>query len=193
MNRGDNAVVQRISTITRYFRAVSRFKRDLYVLVHPSIGRPWCESEGPTLQYRNSAGSDSRSIFISNSIVQFTTGYHKEYRYSGQPKIIHRFASKKVSKLVVYYLWLGELFMQIMQGIRNQQREFSPFLQEPNPQVGKNKDKEDKAQAELKHEETGKQNYILEQLDVVVDKMNKVKSARDDDEVFLFDIRYGRA
>lgn len=189
---GDDSVAWRIPTITRHFRAVTRFKRNLYALVHPSIGGPWRGSEGPTIQYRNSADSDGRGMFISHGMVQFTTGYHKGYGHSGKPKIIHRFASKEVSELIVYYLWLAEPFVQLMQGIRDQQREFSPFLWEPDPNAGEDEDEEDEAWAELEREEPGEEGGTLEQFEVVVNEVDNGGRDGEDDEAFPSHIRHGR-
>ncbi|KAK5263115.1 hypothetical protein LTR96_011463, partial [Exophiala xenobiotica] len=145
----DDAVTWQTRSITRYFRAVKRFKRDLYALVHMSNGGPWRGSEGLTVQHRNSATVEGRGIFISDGMVQFTTGYHKGYGHSGKPKIIHRFVPREVGELVVYFLWLVQPFVDIMQGFRDQQREFGPFLWEPDPTTGEHDEEEDEAFAEL--------------------------------------------
>ncbi|KAK5011345.1 hypothetical protein LTR28_003772, partial [Elasticomyces elasticus] len=148
-----DAVAWQTPTINRYFRAVKKFKRDLYVLVHMSNGGPWRGSEGLTVQHRNSTTMEGRGVFISDGMVQFTTGYHKGYGHSGKPKIIHRFVPREVGELVVYFLWLVQPFVEIMQGFRDQQREFGPFLWEPDPTTGEDDEEEGETFADLADED----------------------------------------
>ncbi|KAK5020800.1 hypothetical protein LTS07_011424 [Exophiala sideris] len=160
----DDAVAWQTRHITRYFRAVKRFKRDLYALVHMSNGGPWRGSEGLTVQHRNSARVEGRGIFISDGMVQFTTGYHKGYDTvaSPRPSIV-------------------QPFVEIMQGFRNQQREFGPFLWEPDPTTGEHdEEEEDEAFAELVEGADEISEPTLAQFEV--DAVGDDEGARDSDD-----------
>lgn len=91
-------------------------------------GGPWRGSEGLTITHRNSITGDGCGLFISNGMIQFTTGYDKGYGHSAKPKIIHRFVPREFRELLVYLVWLAQPFFKIMQGIRDQRMEFGPFL-----------------------------------------------------------------
>ena len=58
------------------------------------------------LRWKNTGQGGTRNIFIDNGLVVFVTGYHKGYRSSGNIKIIHRYLSREMSELLVYYLWI---------------------------------------------------------------------------------------
>ena len=56
-------------------------------------------------------------MFIEDRMVVFVTRYHKGYEVNGDVKIIHRYLPREVGELVVWYLWLGLLFVQQMQAM----------------------------------------------------------------------------
>ena len=59
------------------------------MLVQMSGGGVARDSELITVQHRNSSTSERRGIYITDDMVHFVTGYHKGYRNSAKPKIIH--------------------------------------------------------------------------------------------------------
>jgi hypothetical protein len=67
-------------------------------------------------------------------MVELVTGYHKGYSKSGQAKIVHRYLPEEVGKLVIYYLWLVEPFVQILRWAVRDEFEFSKHLWEPEPE-----------------------------------------------------------
>ena len=88
-----------------YLRSVSRFKEELFVLVHLTAGALARGTEVLSIQYKN--GRDSRAqrgVFIDRGMVEFVTSYHKGYSASQKVKIIHRYVPKEVGELIVYYL-----------------------------------------------------------------------------------------
>jgi hypothetical protein len=114
---------------------VKSFKEELFVLVHLTGGAPARGTEIISIQHEN--GKDSRAqrgIFIDKGFIQFVTSYHKGYSASQQVKIIHRYIPKEVGKLVVYYLWLIEPFVQMLQIMVKKQSGFSSFIWEPEPE-----------------------------------------------------------
>jgi hypothetical protein len=57
------------------------------------------------------------------------TAYHKGYSTIGSTKIIHRYLSNELGKLVIYYLWLVLPFWQYIERLTTQTRAAnSPFL-----------------------------------------------------------------
>ena len=118
-----------------WFREVKRFKEELFVLVHLTGGAPARGTEIISIQHENGESSRAqRGIFIDQGFVQFVTSYHKGYSASQQVKIIHRYVPKEIGKLVVYYLWLVEPFVQMLQIMVRKQVETSPFIWEPEPE-----------------------------------------------------------
>jgi hypothetical protein len=63
----------------------------------------------------------------------FITSYHKGFSASQSQKCVHRFVPQEVGELVVYYLWLIEPFVRILQSSRGQMTS-SPWLWEPAPE-----------------------------------------------------------
>ena len=91
--------------IEDWFRAVRRFKEELFVLVHLTGGAPARGTEIISIQHENGASSRTqRGIFVDRGTVQFVTSYHKGYSASQQVKIIHRFVPREVGELVIYFL-----------------------------------------------------------------------------------------
>ena len=115
-----------------YFRQVRRFKEELFVLVHMTAGAPARGTEIISIQHENGELSRAqRGIFIDRGMVQFVTSYHKGYSASQKVKIIHRYVPQEVGELVVYYIWLVEPFVRILQSMVRGQEDFSAFLWEP--------------------------------------------------------------
>ena len=52
---------------------------------------------------------------MERGLVSFVTSYHKGYSASGRVKIVHRYVPREVSRIVVYYLWLVQPFVEILQ------------------------------------------------------------------------------
>jgi len=136
-----------------WFRKVIRFKEELFVLVHLTGGAPARGTEIISIQHENGKSSRTqRGIFIDKGFIQFVTSYHKGYSASQQVKIIHRFVPKEVGKLVVYYLWLVEAFVQMLQIMVKKQLDFSSFIWEPEPEE-EWVDEEDEGEEEEEQEE----------------------------------------
>lgn len=99
------------------------------MLVHLTGGAPARGTEIISIQHENGESSRAqRGIFIDRGFVHFVTSYHKGYSASQQVKIIHRYIPEEVGKLVVYYLWLVEPFVQMLQIMVKKQVETSPFI-----------------------------------------------------------------
>lgn len=79
-------------------------RQSLAALVHMTGGAPPRGSELVSIKFKNSANSDSRGIFIEDSVVCFVTRYHKNIGQTGTGKVIHRYVPREVGELVVFYL-----------------------------------------------------------------------------------------
>ena len=118
--------------VTRYLRAIKKFKERLIVLVHMSAGAPARSTELTSIQCENGKYARSqRGIFVDNGLVAFVTAYHKGFSASQSMKIIHRFVPREVGEIVIYYVWLIRPFERILQGLAQHQQWFSPWLWEP--------------------------------------------------------------
>nr|POE87058.1 atp-dependent dna helicase tlh1 [Quercus suber] len=137
IQRQDNTSVEwKTDAINRYLRAIKKFKERLIVLVHMSAGAPARSTELTSIQCENGKYARSqRGLFIDNGLVAFVTAYHKGFSASQSMKIIHRFVPREVGEVVVYYMWLIRPFEQILQRALQDQRLFSSWFWEPEPEA----------------------------------------------------------
>lgn len=121
--------------VEQYFREVTIFKEELIVLCHMAGGAPARGTEIVSIRTENGESARAqRGIFIDNGMVELVTGYHKGYSKSGQAKIIHRYLPEEVGKLVVYYLWLVEPFVQMLRWAVRKEFDFCKYFWEPEPE-----------------------------------------------------------
>lgn len=124
-----------LTQVENYFRSVTLFKEELIVLCHMASGAPARGTEITSVRAANGeSGGGQRGVFIDNGMVELVTGYHKGYSKSGEAKIIHRYLPDEAGKLVVYYLWLVEPFVQTIRWAARRDCEFSRYLWEPEPE-----------------------------------------------------------
>ena len=120
--------------IESYLQQVKRWKEELLVLVHMSAGAPARATELVSIQQVNGENARChRGVMIDQGMVTFITSYHKGFSASQSQKCVHRFVPQEVGELVVYYLWLIEPFVRILQSSRGQMTS-SPWLWEPAPE-----------------------------------------------------------
>ncbi|KAK3617752.1 hypothetical protein LTR22_026629 [Elasticomyces elasticus] len=121
--------------VEEYIRSVRRFKEELIVLVHMSAGAPARSTELTSITVTNPmVGRGRRGIYVERGLVVFVPEYGKMSSHSGKAKVIHRYVPREVSELVVYYLWIVEPFVRLLQTGTRVQLEFSRFLWEPKPE-----------------------------------------------------------
>ncbi|THV88584.1 hypothetical protein D6D26_09901 [Aureobasidium pullulans] len=90
--------------ISQYFKAVEKFKEQLFVLVHLTAGAPARGTESVTVAYENGVDDRGyRGVFVDNGLVSFVTSYNKT-----GVKVIYRYVPREVSELVVYYLCIED-------------------------------------------------------------------------------------
>ncbi|GAB7336613.1 hypothetical protein MBLNU13_g10310t1 [Cladosporium sp. NU13] len=120
--------------VESYLRQVKRWKEEMLVLVHMSAGAPARATELVSVQQVNGENARChRGIMIDQGMVAFITSYHKGFSASQSQKCVHRFVPQEVGELVVYYLWLIEPFVRILQSSRGQMTS-SPWFWEPAPE-----------------------------------------------------------
>lgn len=147
-NNNDTAIPWNEDGITKYFKAVEKFKEQLYVLVHLTAGAPARGTESVTVAYENGVDARGyRGVFVDNGLVSFVTSYSKT-----GVKVIHRYVPKEVSELVVYYLWLVQPFVRALQKMVFDQKEYRAFIWEPKPEE-QWRDQEDEDWDEIEAEE----------------------------------------
>jgi superfamily II DNA helicase RecQ len=120
--------------VESYLRQVRRWKEEILVLIHMSAGAPARATELVSVQQVNGENARcQRGVMIDQGMVVFITSYHKGFSASQSQKCVHRFVPQEVGELVVYYLWLIEPFVRILQSSRGQMTS-SPWLWEPAPE-----------------------------------------------------------
>jgi hypothetical protein len=142
-SKGDGSLRWRPRAVQKLFAVATGWKRDLLVAVHMSGGGVARGSEIITIRHRNDRTSNGRGIFLSDGMVDLVTMYHKGEGHTSRPKIIHRFPPEEVGELLVYYLWLVQPFLEIMQMYCHNQKTFGPWLWEPKPHEGAGDDEDD--------------------------------------------------
>ncbi|THX80985.1 hypothetical protein D6D08_04990 [Aureobasidium pullulans] len=64
--------------ISQYFKAVEKFKEQMFVLVHLTAGAPARGTESVTVAYENGVDDRGyRGVFVDNGLVSFVTSYNK--------------------------------------------------------------------------------------------------------------------
>ena len=96
--------------LTRFFKNIGLFKKELLVLFYLLGGGPPRSPELGSIRYKNSENSGLRNLFLENHLFIYITKYHKGYNQSAKPKLIHRYLPKEVSWFLVYYFYLVQPF-----------------------------------------------------------------------------------
>jgi hypothetical protein len=79
---------------------------------------------------------------IDQGMVTFITWYYRGFSASQSRKCVHRFMPQEVGELIVYYLWLIEPFVRILQSSHGRLT-FSSWLWEPAPEEEWGEDEEE--------------------------------------------------
>lgn len=125
---GTGAMPFRPAAVRAYETQFNKFRAMLLMLMHMLGGQPARAPEILGIRYANTANGGLRNIFIHKGMVCFVTMYHKNFRSTGEAKIIHRYVPREVGSLLVWYLWLVLPFWQAVQGIIHDTRTASAFL-----------------------------------------------------------------
>ncbi|KAM0713371.1 hypothetical protein Q7P35_000824 [Cladosporium inversicolor] len=106
-------------TVEGYFRAPAR-GTELITVMHRSPQQ----------------GRAERGVFVDDRMVVFATSYHKNYQHSKTKKPIQRYLLEEVGELLVYYLWLVEPFVRLLQTATRDRVEWSDYIWEPKDEEG---------------------------------------------------------
>ncbi|KAI8931122.1 hypothetical protein NX059_012132 [Plenodomus lindquistii] len=124
--------VWREDAVAQYMKAVRRFKEGLFALVHLSAGAPARGTEITSVTRENPMnGAGHRGVFVEGGLVSFVTTYHKGYSFTKRVKTIHRYVPREVSELVVYFLGLGQPFIDDVQMMCYNVDRVTAFIWEP--------------------------------------------------------------
>ena len=114
--------------VEAYQQEIERFQELLLILMHISGGQAARALELLGIRWKNTEQGGVCNIFIKDRLVAFVTTYHKGYRSSSNIKIIHRYLPWEIGELLVYYLWLVQLFHEKLQFQTEGKPCSSPFL-----------------------------------------------------------------
>jgi hypothetical protein len=89
--------------IRRWLRSVDEFQELLLLCVHITAGQPARGTEITSVRFKNGFMQD-RNVYIIHGQVAVITRYHKSQSQQDKPKIIPRFLSYRVARLLVLYL-----------------------------------------------------------------------------------------
>lgn len=123
---GDNPY--KAAAVRKYGRALEQFRERLWMIMHMVAGQPARSTEILGIRFVNTVNGGVRNILAHNKMMCFVTSYHKNFRSTGQAKVIHRYLPREVGELLVWYLWLALPFWQQVQGIVKQADNRSAFL-----------------------------------------------------------------
>lgn len=111
-----------------------RFKEELMVLVHLSVGALARATELTSIMSRNPMpGRGRRGVIIDDGLVKFVQGYSKKFRSRKELEIVYRYVPEEVGDLVVYLMWLVEPFVKTIRVMARGETRSTPFMWEPPP------------------------------------------------------------
>ena len=88
---GDGDHLYRLETAADYQSKIKAFQEKLLLIMHIVGGQLARASELLGMRYANTKQGRLRNILIDRGLMVFVTCYHKNYRSSGNIKIIHRY------------------------------------------------------------------------------------------------------
>lgn len=125
--RSESGAPYKADAVRGYGRKLEQFRERMFLLMH-MMSMPARIPEISGIRFCNTVNGGVRNIFAHNRMICFVTSYHKNFRRTGQSKIIHRYLPREVGELLVWYLWLVLPFWQQVQGILKGADERSAFL-----------------------------------------------------------------
>lgn len=165
----------RAGAIRKYGHAVEQFRERLWMVMHMVAGQPARSTEILGIRMVNTVDGGVRNILAHNGMMCFVTAYHKNFRSTGQAKVIHWYLPREVGELLVWYMWLVLPFWQQVQGLVKQAGERSAFLWAD--EIVKQEEEE-----EEKEEEEGKTKKVKGDKRAKVKGAKVMKGAKEDTE-----------
>jgi hypothetical protein len=149
-NMDEHGHPYQMEAVVEYQQKVEAFQEKLLLICHMVGGQPARATELIGMRYANTKQGGLRNIFIDRGMMVFVTTYHKNYRSSGNMKIIHRYLPREVGEILLRYLWLVLPFWQAVQAVVEKADQLSPFIWSDAVQP-----KEDETVEEQNSEEIG--------------------------------------
>lgn len=113
--------------LEKWLTSLSIFLEKLLVLIHLEDEQSARALKLLSIRSSNSIEIGLRNLYVENNLLFFITFYHKEYSISKSTKIIHRYLSREIDSLLVYYLWLIASFQKAI-GLKVFRTSFSEYL-----------------------------------------------------------------
>jgi len=89
-----------------------KYREKLLMLIHVIDEQLARASELLSVRHSNIIKGEHQNVFVKDELMMFVTRYHKGYAVSEDVKVIHRYLSREVRELMMYYLWLMLSFQQ---------------------------------------------------------------------------------
>ena len=114
--------------IDNYMRQIVKFREKLLILMHFIDDQSTRTFEILNVRHCNIIRRKHRNIFVENELIVFVIRNHKEYNMKRNVKMIHRYLSQKMRKLLMYYLLLILSFQQRLKLTIWKKKNISTFL-----------------------------------------------------------------
>lgn len=83
---------------------VMKYREKLLMLIHVIDEQLARASKLLSVRHSNIIKEKHRNVFVKDELMMFVTRYHKNYVVSEDVKMIHRYLSREVRELMMYYL-----------------------------------------------------------------------------------------
>ena len=93
-------------------KQIVEFREKLLMLMHFIDEQSERALEILNVRHCNIIRNEHRNMFVENKLIVFVTRSHKNYSMKKNVKIIHRYLSREVNNILVYYLLLILSFQQ---------------------------------------------------------------------------------
>ena len=111
-----------------YTNQIVTFREKLLVLMHIIEDQLARASKILSVRHCNTTREQHRNIFVKNELMMFVIRTHKEYNMQSDVKIIHRYLSREIEIMLMYYLLLMLSFQQRLKLIVWKKKNVSTFL-----------------------------------------------------------------
>ena len=93
----------KIKAFDKYFENIYQYLEKILIFFDIIGGGPSCVFELLNIRISNFVNSDIRNVFYKNGFLYFVIFYHKRYTIDESTKIIYRYLSREIDKLLIYY------------------------------------------------------------------------------------------
>jgi len=119
--------------IEEYMHRVMKYRKKLLMLIHVTGEQLARAPELLSVRHSNTIKGEHRNVFVEDGLMVFVTRYHKDYAVSEDVKVIHRYLSREMRELMMYYLWLMLPFQQRLKAAVWKKNEVSAYMWPADP------------------------------------------------------------